>query len=287
MRDNNFRVTKKSFLNSLKLNRRKGLKKFLKYILLPINSDFTIKNFFIKQNSSLFEHKNKIIKKKTFLKKENLIKLILKYKNYWFCERRYKFLCLIKNLELFFKKAFFLSTFFFVKLPLYIKFKSIYDKNKINFLVNTIKYLKMNPKNKMLSKNKFSKINSHFYKLIINADIKLIYLKLRENEIVQQTKMKVDTKKSILVLDDYKIITFFSSLAKNILNYFACCDNFIKVKFIIQYYIRLSLASTLKQKYKISSLDKIFKNYGENINILHPYKKNYKISFIQKNIIYN
>ena len=139
----------------------------------------------------------------------------------------------------------------------------------------------------MFLKDKFLKKNSFLNKPIVNADIRLIYLKLRKNKIIQWTKMKVDTKKSILLLDDYKIITFFSSLAKNILNYFACCDNFIKVKSIIQYYIRFSLASMIKQKHKISSLNKVFKNYSENINTVHPYKKDYKISFIKKNIMSN
>lgn len=262
LKGHHFKVTEKNFQNSLKLNRRKGLKKFFKYIFLQINSDSVIKNFFRKQNQISLNYKNQIIKKKENLKKKNLIRLVLKYKDHWLCEHRYKFLHLAKNMEFVFRK-----TFFFVKLPLHIKIKSIYDKNKINFLVNTIKYLKMNPKSEMASRNRFSKMDPFFYKLIVNADIKLIYSKLKKNGIIQKTKMKVNTKKSLLLLDNYKIITFFSSLAKNILNYFACCDNFLKVKCIVQYYIRLSLASTLKQKYKIPSLYRTFKNYGENINI--------------------
>ena len=133
----------------------------------------------------------------------------------------------------------------------------------------------------MLKNNNFKTIKRQ-NKFTLNASLKLIYLKLKKIGIFQQTKLKIDTKKSLLLLIDFKIIIFFSSLAKNILYYFVCCDNFFKIKSIIEYYIKFSLASTLKQKHKISSINKVFKIYGKNISVIHPYKKNYRISFITR-----
>ena len=97
--------------------------------------------------------------------------------------------------------------------------------------------------------------------------------------------MKIETKKSVLLNADWQIIVLFSSIAKSILIYFSCCDNFSKLKSIISYFIRLSLAATLMQKHKMSSTHKVFKKYGEDINVEHPYKKNKIVTFIPRHEI--
>ena len=125
----------------------------------------------------------------------------------------------------------------------------------------------------------------HACRPILNADLKHIYIKLRKNGIIKKNKMKVETKKSVLLNEDYRIILLFSSIAKGILNYFSCCDNFSKVKSIISYFVRLSLAATLMQKHKMSSTHKVFKKYGEDISVAHPYKKNQIVSFITRHKI--
>jgi hypothetical protein len=124
-------------------------------------------------------------------------------------------------------------------------------------------------------------------RLLINFDRSKLYIykKFKENGIIQKNKMKVETKKSMLLSKDYQIIVLFSNIAKSILNYFSCCDNFSKVKSIISYFVRLSLAATIMQKHKMSSTRKVFKKYGEDINVEHPYKKNQIISFITKHKI--
>ena len=76
---------------------------------------------------------------------------------------------------------------------------------------------------------------------ILNANLTeiYIYINLRESNIIRKNKMKVESKKSMLLNDDHEILTLFSSITKNIFNYFSCCDNFSKVKFIILYFVRL------------------------------------------------
>lgn len=107
-------------------------------------------------------------------------------------------------------------------------------------------------------------------KPVINADITHIYHQLKKSEIIQKSRMKVNTKKSLVLFEDYKIIQLFSNVAVSILNYFSCCDNFSKVKSIVYYFIRLSLATTIMQKHKMSSTYQVFKEYGENVQIKHP-----------------
>jgi hypothetical protein len=107
-------------------------------------------------------------------------------------------------------------------------------------------------------------------KPIINADLTNIYHQLKKSEIIQKNNMKVNTKKSLVLYEDYKIIQLFSNIAASILNYFSCNDNFSKVKSIVYYFVRLSLAATIMQKHKMSSTYQVFKEYGENIQVRHP-----------------
>jgi Type II intron maturase len=115
-----------------------------------------------------------------------------------------------------------------------------------------------------------NKAKPYLCKPIINADLTNIYHQLKKSEIIQKNRMKVNTKKSLVLYEDYKIIQLFSNVATSILNYFSCCDNFSKVKSIVYYFVRLSLATTIMQKHKMSSTYQVFKEYGENIQVKHP-----------------
>jgi len=70
--------------------------------------------------------------------------------------------------------------------------------------------------------------------------LKKIYETLRADKI-KKKKMKIKIKKLVLLSEDFKIIFFYTSLKKDILNYFSCCDNFSVVKFVILYFVRLPL----------------------------------------------
>lgn len=164
-----------------------------------------------------------------------------------------------------------------------LRWNKIYSGNNINFLNNLILFLKTNQLNfvkinKVLEKNWLNKK----YKILIDGNLNSIYKQLKINNIIQFRKIKVETVKFLLILEEYKIIIFFLSLSTNILSYFSYCDNMLNIKSIIKYYIRLSFVHTLKQKYKFISIKKVFSLYGENLNIIYPYKKNYELSFISK-----
>jgi group II intron reverse transcriptase/maturase len=61
---------------------------------------------------------------------------------------------------------------------------------------------------------------------------------------------------------DKTIISWYASLARGLLSYYSCADNFYKVKSIVNYQIRWSMYHTLAKKHKMS-LHKIFSNYGQ------------------------
>ena len=99
----------------------------------------------------------------------------------------------------------------------------------------------------------------------------------------KKNKMKINTKKSVLLSEDFEILTLYTTLAKKggggISNYFLCCDNFSKVKSVILYFVRLSLAATIMQKHKFSSTLIRFKLYSESVSLKHPIQ-NKNIEFL-------
>jgi hypothetical protein len=180
-------------------------------------------------------------------------------------------------------------------LPPNINFKNITQKNKISYLAEFINFLesiqyslknnfvikkKLKFKNNLVNYSKFKSTIQHSHHPIIKANLKIIYQKLKKSDILKTKCIKANSKKSMLLFEDHKIIELFTTIAKNILEYFSCCDNFNKVKFAIFYFIKLSLASTLKHKHKLSSIQKVFKIYGKNINVIHPKKTNTNISYL-------
>jgi hypothetical protein len=180
-------------------------------------------------------------------------------------------------------------------LPLSISLENQRNKNKVKNLANFITFLKSNQfhfdkklRTKKTSelKNQKDETLSYFNKPILKADLKNIYNKLKKSEIIQKKNMKIETKKSLLLYEDYKIIRLFSDIATSILNYFSCCDNFSRVKSIVYYFVRLSLATTLMQKHKMSSTYQVFKEHGENLRVNHPNKRNRTVNFLTKNEIH-
>ena len=189
-----------------------------------------------------------------------------------------------------------------IALPLNINWSNINNKNKTAHLANMITFLATNQQRfdkKLIAvevaklrteksiTTQINKTKPYLCKPIINADLTNIYHQLKKSEIIQKTRMKVNTKKSLVLCEDYKIIQLFSNAAVSILNYFSCCDNFSKVKSIVYYFIRLSLATTIMQKHKMSSTYQVFKEYGENLRVKHPWEKRNMINFLTKNEIYN
>lgn len=111
---------------------------------------------------------------------------------------------------------------------------------------------------------------------IIKADLLFIYNKFQEIGILT-TRNKPCSNLLLLSLSDLELIKYYRSLAVDFLSYYCCCDNFNYIKFLVSYYMRMSLVLTLKQKHKCSILQ-VFQIYGASIT-KYDYIKKCKVSF--------
>ena len=89
---------------------------------------------------------------------------------------------------------------------------------------------------------------------------------------------------------DKTIITWYASLARSLLTYYSCVNNFYKIKSIVNYQIKWSMYNTLAKKHKIS-LRRLLFSYGQeferkaelyNIFPLKSYVATIKKSFLLK-----
>ena len=300
---------KNKILNILKLNIRLALKKLAKIILLQLN--YFIPNIDLTTQKLLWNiHKiiNKIESDTQLWKKTNsdkslkpldkifIMQHILKFHSNTFLISQTKANHVIKILDHKFPNLIWpIQIPQTLPLPPNINFKNITQKNKISYLAELINFLesiqhslknnfiikkKLKFKNNLINSRKFKSLIPHSRHPIINANLKIIYQKLKKSNILKMNYMKTNSKKSFLLFEDHKIIELFNTIAKNILEYFSCCDNFSKIKFAIFHFIKFSLASTLKHKHKLSSIQKVFEIYGKNISVIHPKKKNTNISYL-------
>ena len=99
----------------------------------------------------------------------------------------------------------------------------------------------------------------------IYAPSEIIKQRLKIKGILSK-KGKPQALNSMIRETDSTILTWYSSLARGIINYYRCADNFHKVKSIINYQIRWSIYHTLAKKYK-TSIHKLMKKYGDDFSL--------------------
>jgi hypothetical protein len=100
----------------------------------------------------------------------------------------------------------------------------------------------------------------HDLPIQIYAPTDLIKQKLKTSGIISK-KGKPQAINLLSCETDFTILQWYSFLAKRILNYYRCADNFYKIKNIVNYQIRWSVYYTLAKKHKIT-LRKLFIKYG-------------------------
>lgn len=310
LQNKKFYWMKKKMWTIFTLNRRKGVRELSKFLMNEMADKKTrVLSKQLLSGSEPFKNFKKSGKtipqttKPVLLSKNYTIDVIKWYYGDTLFIYKYQTPYLIKKLQEKFRNLIWpLQIPRLIALPLDINWNNINDRNRIAHLASIIVFLATNQQrfDKKLTASKIAKlqiekaitvpvnnVKPYLCKPTINADLKNIYHQLKRSEIIQKNRMKVNTKKSLMLYEDYKIIQLFSNVATSILNYFSCCDNFSKVKSIVYHFVRLSLATTIMQKHKISSTYQVFKEYGENIRIKHPWEKRHTINFLTKNEIYN
>lgn len=89
------------------------------------------------------------------------------------------------------------------------------------------------------------------FSIKVNADIVEVYKYLMKVSIINKKKKPV-SKALIVKLKPFLIVNYFNKVAKTLLFYFRCTDNFHIIQKVIVCNIRYSLLYTLAQKYKCS-----------------------------------
>jgi hypothetical protein len=73
------------------------------------------------------------------------------------------------------------------------------------------------------------------------------------------------------------IISHYLALGRGILNYYACVDNFTRLKSRVCYILKYSCALTFASKLKLKTAKKVFTKYGYNLEVKELVKENEKV----------
>ena len=102
----------------------------------------------------------------------------------------------------------------------------------------------------------------------IEAPTNEIYELLYSRGFISQKQKRPTPNDSVLSQEDHRIVAWYRNISTGLLNYYSCCDNFLKVKAIVNYHLRWSAIHTLSKKHKSSS-HQIIKKYGKNLVVTH------------------
>lgn len=143
---------------------------------------------------------------------------------------------------------------------------------------NSMASRKFRDKNQVLKERVFKGIRP-----MIVIDRNLIYEKLKSAKIIN-SRNNPGCKYDLMCYSDYNIIRYFNNIAIGLLSYFRCADDFFKIKNLVDWFIRYSAISTIKQKHKLPSKKAVFDIFGVNPTFIN--KKDKIISLISRQEIY-
>ena len=86
----------------------------------------------------------------------------------------------------------------------------------------------------------------------INAPLKDIRYELKKRKIITNSNKPRHVGR-LIHIPDAEIVSWYTAVGRDLLNYYCCCQNFYKVKAYVNYMIRWSAIHTLAGKHKSSS----------------------------------
>ena len=102
------------------------------------------------------------------------------------------------------------------------------------------------------------------YSMRIEAPIDEVYALLHSRGFITAKQTRPTPNDSVLGQEDHHIVSWYRRVSVGLLNYYSCCDNFLKVKAIVNYQLRWSAIHTLSKKHKSSSRQ-VIQKYGKNL----------------------
>lgn len=108
--------------------------------------------------------------------------------------------------------------------------------------------------------------------IVIYLDEKDVMKQFKEHGIVNKKYRPICFNK-LCSLEDYQIINQMATIAYTFMYFYSCVGNLWKVKKLVDYVLRYSLAATLARKFKVS-LKKIFDIYGNDLSVAVRFKGN-------------
>jgi hypothetical protein len=102
----------------------------------------------------------------------------------------------------------------------------------------------------------------------IRASIAKLCDKLRIGGFMHPIKNQASSCQKLLFLSEDKIIKYYNSVMRGILNWFSGADNFYRVKAVIESVMRRSCLLTLKRKFKLKSMAETIGIYTKDVAII-------------------
>lgn len=100
------------------------------------------------------------------------------------------------------------------------------------------------------------------------APMEVITQKLRKKGILQPSKALPTVLTTMLNSSDEAIVSYFASIGNGLLSYYRCCDNFLKIRRLVDHQVRWSALFTLASKHGCSA-KKIIKSHSRGPRVLN------------------
>jgi retron-type reverse transcriptase len=151
-------------------------------------------------------------------------------------------------------------------------------------------FIRKNPDNYYKSVRLMKKNNTIIWqkivpRLIFHAPILKLLIILKEKGFVKRNsngEFFPLGKTNCIPLTHPQILNYFNSKIREILNYYSCVDNRMRLWSIVRF-LHYSCALTLARKFKLKTLKKTFNKFGRNLKFVNKEGKKYEI-FRPKNL---
>lgn len=99
---------------------------------------------------------------------------------------------------------------------------------------------------------------------VILVDHKKLFERLVVSGMINKKKNPCG-KINLVSSSDYNIVLYYRRVISGLLSYYRCADNFYKVKNMVNWFLRYSAISTIKQKHKMASRKVVVGRFGVNL----------------------